>query len=148
MSATLKGRAAVWSIGGIAFTAGIISANTPEFPQSLRFNRTSNKTNLVDDGGTIRGQVFHGFMKTMTITVIPCDAAQSLAGARSSMEAHLPQPGTKITITDASGPSDAMIDGSYNLINATQNRGITDYGSVDLELEQSDEGLDLTAAVA
>lgn len=143
--ATLKGRAVVWSIGGITFTAGIVSASNPDFPQSARLNRGSNKGEIIDDGGTIRTQVFHGFKKTLSMTVIPCDTAASISGARTSMDAHLPQAGTTITVVDAAG---TLIDASYNLVSSTQNRSVDGPATVDLEMEQGDEGNDLTTAVA
>lgn len=145
MSATLKGRAVVWSISGITMTAGIVTATNPDFPQSARFQRGSEKTEIKDDGGVIRTQVFHGFKKTLSLSVIPCDAAVSIAGARSSMDAHMPAPGTTITIVDAGG---TLIDSSYNLISATQNRSVDGVATLDLEMEQGDESNDLTTAVA
>lgn len=145
MAAVLKGRAVVWSIGGITFTAGIVSGTTPEFVQSARIQRGSEKTEIKDDGGIIRTQVFHGFKKTLSISVVPCDAAVAISGARTSMDSHTPTAGTTITVADAAG---TVIDASYNLISATQNRSIDGVGTVDLELEQGDEGNDLTTAVA
>ena len=146
MSATLKGRAVVWSISGITMTAGIVNASNPNFPQSARFQRTAEKTEIKDDGGTIRTQVFHGFKRTLSLSVIPCDAALSISGARTSVDAHLPQPGTTITIVDNGGTT---IDGSYNLISCTQNRSIDGVATIDLEMEQGDDGSnDLTGAVA
>lgn len=145
MAATIKGRAVLWSIGGVTFTAGIVSGTNASFPQSLRVTRGSNKTEVIDDGGVIRTQVFHGFKKTLSISVIPCDDAAVLADANSSADAHMPAPGTKITVADASG---TIIDASYNLISATQNRSVDGVASVDLELEQGDEGNDLTTTAA
>jgi hypothetical protein len=145
MSATLKGRAVVWSISGITMTAGIVTASNPNFPQSARVQRGSEKTEIKDDGGTIRTQVFHGFKKTLSMSVIPCDSALSLSGARASMDAHMPQPGTTITVVDAGG---TIIDGNYNLVSATQNRSIDGVSTLDLEMEQGDEGFDLTGVVA
>jgi hypothetical protein len=145
MAATIKGRAIVWSIGGITMTAGIVTASNPNFTQSARITRGSNKTEVVDDGGTIRTQVFHGFKKTLSMSVIPADTAQSQSGARTSADAHTLVAGTTITVVDAAG---TVIDASYNLISATQNRSVEGVATVDLELEQGDEGVDLTLAVA
>lgn len=136
MAATIKGRAVVWSIGGITMTAGIVSGTTPEFIQSARVQRGSDKTEIKDDGGVIRTQVFHGFKKSLSLSVIPCDAGASIAGARTSADGHLPAPGTTITVVDASG---TIIDASYNLISATQNRSVDGVASVDLEMEQGDD---------
>jgi hypothetical protein len=145
MSATLKGRAVVWSISGVTMTAGIVTDTNPNFPQSARVQRGSEKTEIKDDGGTIRTQVFHGFKKTLSMSVIPCSAALSLSGARDSMDAHMPQPGTTITVLDAGG---TIITGNYNLVSATQNRSIDGVATLDLEMEQGDEGFDLTGVVA
>lgn len=145
MAATIKGRAVVWSIGGITMTAGIVSASNPQFVQSARVQRGSEKAEIKDDGGIIRTQVFHGFKKTLSLSVIPCDAAASLAGAKTSADAHLPAPGTTMTVVDAAG---TIIDSSYNLISANQNRSVDGVASVDLEMEQGDEGVDLTTATS
>lgn len=145
MSATIKGRAVVWSISGITMTAGIVTASNPNFPQSARVQRGSEKSEIKDDGGVIRTQVFHGFKKTLSLSVIPCDAAASISGARTSMDAHMPAPGTTITVVDAAG---TIIDASYNLVSATQNRSVDGVATLDLEMEQGDEGNDLTTAVA
>lgn len=145
MSAVLKGRAVVWSMSGITMTAGIVTGTTPDFPQSLRIQRGSEKTEIKDDGGIIRTQVFHGFKKTLSLSVIPCDAAAAISGARTSADAHTLTPGTTITVVDAGG---TIIDASYNLISATQNRSVDGVATVDLELEQGDESNDLTTAVA
>lgn len=126
-------------------TAGIVSGSNPEFVQSARFARTSEKTEVKDDGGTIRAQIFHGFKKTLSLTVIPADAAAAISGARTSMDAHMPAIGTTITVVDAAG---TLIDASYNLVSATQNRSVDGVATVDLELEQGDESVDLTTAVA
>jgi len=142
--ATIKGKAVVWSIGGITFTAGIVSGSNPEFVQSARFNRGSEKTEIKDDGGVIRTQVFHGFKKTLSITVVP-SGASTIANAQASADAHTPAPGTTITVVDAAG---TVIDASYNLISATQNRSVDGVATVDLELEQGDESNDLTVAVS
>ncbi len=145
MSATLKGRAVKWSIGGITFTAGIVSATNPAFPQSARFNRGSKMTEVVDDDGVLRTQIFHGFKKTLSMTVIPAAPTNSASAANSSADAYMPAPGTTITAVDASG---TVIDASYNLISASQSRSVEGVVSIDLELEQGDEGNDLTTAAA
>lgn len=142
MSAVQKGAGAVWSIGGVTFTAGIISASTPGAVQSVDGSRTSEKAMLKNDGGTIRGLVFHGFMKTVTITVIPYGT--TLANGQSSADAWLPQPGTAVTLVDASG---TILDGTYNVISARQKRTVDGYLAADLDLETSDEGIDLTTTV-
>lgn len=145
--ATIKGRAVCWSIGGITFTAGIVSTASADFPQNYRFSRNSNKTEIKDDGDTIRTQVFSAFKKTFSITVVPCalGATNTIANANTSADSHLPVPGTTITVVDAAG---AIIDGSYNTISATLNKTVDGVATVDLELEQGDESNDLTTAVS
>ncbi len=124
-------------------TAGIVTASNPNFPQSARVQRGSEKSEIKDDGGVIRTQVFHGFKKTLSLSVIPCDGGASISGARTSMDAHMPAPGTTITVVDAAG---TIIDASYNLVSATQNRSVDGVATLDLEMEQGDEGNDLTTA--
>lgn len=146
MAATLKGRGVVWSVGSITMTAGIVSASNADFVQSARSSRTSEKAEIKDDAGTIRAQVFHGFKKTLSLTVIPCSLSgtNTVANAQSSMDAHMPAVGTTITVVDGAG---TIIDGNYNLISSTQNRSVDGPATLDLELENGDEGVDLTAAV-
>lgn len=143
MSATIKGVGIVWSVGGVTFTAGIVSATNASLPQSLTFTRGSEKSEIKDNGGTIRTQVFHGFKKTLSITVVP--SGTSVANARSSQDAHLIAPGTTVTVVDDSG---TLIDASYNLISSRLNRSVDGVAAIDLELEQGDESNDLTTAVS
>lgn len=145
--ATIKGRGVVWSIGGITFTAGIVSSSAAEFVQSARFNRGSEKAEIKDDGGIIRTQVFHGFKKTLSLSVVPAalSGTNTVANAQASADAHTPAPGTTITVVDGAG---TVIDASYNLISATQNRAVDGVATIDLELEQGDESNDLTVAVS
>lgn len=142
MSATLKGAGVVWSIGGVTFTAGIVSATNPAYPQSAQFNRNSEKAEVKDDGGTFRAQIFHGFKKMLSMTVIP--NGTSIANARSSMDAYNLPPGTTITVADAAG---TLIDGNYNLISSRQGRTVDGPATLDLELENGDEGVDLTTTI-
>lgn len=146
MAAIVKGRGILWSTGGITYTAGIVSATNPDFPQSARFARTSDKAEVRDNGGIIRTQVFHGFKKTLSLTVVPCalSGTNTLANAQSSVDAHTIAPGTTVTVVDDSG---TLIDGSYNVISSTQNRTVDGVATVDLELENGDESNDLTTAV-
>lgn len=141
--ATLKGRAVIWSIGGITFSAGIVSSTDPEFMQSARFSRTSDMGEIRDDGGIIRSVAFHGFKKSLSITCVPAGAAASLATAFASNDAHLPVAGTTVTVVDASG---AIVDGNWNVVSCNQNRSIDGPATVDIELMNGDEGLDLTVA--
>lgn len=147
MAATLKGRGIVWSVGSITMTAGIVSTASADFVQSARSARTSEKAEIKDDAGTIRAVVFHGFKKSLSLTVVPCSLSgtNTVVNAQASADAHTLVPGTTITVVDGAG---TIIDGNYNLISATQNRSVDGPATVDLELENGDEGVDLTAAVA
>jgi hypothetical protein len=143
MSAVLKGMGIVWSEGGITFTAGIVSATNLSLPQSANFSRTSEKTDIKGNGGTVLGQVFHGFKKVLSITVIPYHAT-TIAGAITSKDAHVLKPGTTITVADASG---TLMDDSYNLLSSREGRTVDGVVTVDLEMETSDESVTLTSAV-
>lgn len=144
MAAVIKGTAVKWSVGAIAFTAGIISGTNANFTQSARITRTSEKANIKDNGGTVKTQVFHGFMKTLSLSVVP--SGSTIIAANSSSDAYLPSPGTLITITDDSG---TIIDDNYNVISCTENRTVDGVATIDLELEAGDEGTELaTAAVS
>lgn len=144
MGATIKGRAVKWSVGDIAFTAGI-SATGGFFTQSTNVQRVSEKSDIKDNGGTIRAQVFHGFKKTLSLTVIPASTsgANTVANAVTNADALLPAPGTLITITDDSG---TIIDDNYNLISAREGRTVDGVATIDLELEAGDEGVELATA--
>lgn len=139
--ATIKGRAVVWSTGGITMTAGIVNASNPNFPQSARFQRGSEKSEIKDDGGVIRTQVFHGFKKSLSLSVVPSAPSTSISAANVSADAHMPSPGTTINVTDEEG---TIVGGNYNLISATQNRSVDGVATIDLEMEQGDESNDLT----
>lgn len=139
MAATLKGRAVLWSIGTVSFVGGVTSM----MPQSLRFSRAAEKTEIKDDSGVIRTQVFHGKKRAVSMTVIPYDATSTTA-AQAMMETGMPAIGTTITMTDSYG---TMMDASFNLVAVTQNRTVDGVGTLDFELEQGDESNDLTTAV-
>lgn len=141
MAAVIKGTGVCWSVGSIAFTAGIISGTNGNFTQSTRVQRTSEKTNIKDNGGTVKTQVFHGLMKALSISVVP--TGSSIANANASADAYLPAPGTTISITDDSG---TIIDDNYNVISATENRTVDGVRTIDLELEAGDEGVELAGS--
>lgn len=142
---TIKGRAVVWSVGSLVFTAGIDSSTAAGFFQSARVSRQSEKTSIKDAGGVIRAQVFHGFTKTLSLTVIPASLSgtNTVANARASMDSHMPAPGTLVSITDDSG---TIIDDNYNVVSAVQSRTVAGEASVDLELEAGDEGVEIATA--
>ena len=145
MSAVIKGVGVVFSIGGVTMTAGIVST---QMVQSAKLGRSSEKTEVKDTGGVIKSVVFHGFKKTLSLTVIP--SANSIANAQIAADAHLGTPsvsivGTKVSVTDAAG---LIMDGDYNCISATESRTVDGVLTIDLELEAGDEGTDITALVS
>lgn len=147
MAETQRGRAVVWSIGGITYTGGIVSSTADRFIQSVRVSRQSEKANIKDDGGTIRTQIFHGFTKTLSLTVVPAatSGANTEANAQASADSHCPAPGTVVAIADDSG---TIIDDNYNVISATQNRTVDGVATIDLELEAGDEGVEIATAIS
>jgi hypothetical protein len=148
MAADIKGTAVYWSMGGITFTAGIVSGSNPSMPQSLRFGRSSENTKIKDNNGDLKTIVYHGPMKTLSITVIP--SSTSIAGAVASAEAHMIAPGTKVTVADAStSASDTgqIVETNWILVSATQNRTVDGVVTIDLELENATQA-DLSTSAA
>lgn len=144
MSAIVKGKGLVWSVGALVFTAGVVSGTDAAAQQSQRLERTSEKAELKDVGGTIIGQVFHGFKKTLTLTISPYHATTQ-AGAYASANNWFLQPGTLVTITNAAGDFAAAAD-NYNVISASQPRVVDGLAMIDLVLEAGDEGVELATA--
>lgn len=147
MSAIQKGRGIFFSVGGVTFTAGIVSSASGSFVQSVGITRQSDKLYVKDTGGTIRTAVFSGGLKMASITVTPCaiSGTNTIANAESSMDAFTAAAGTAITVVDGNG---TILDATYNLISAKQGRVVDGMGTVDLELETSDEGIDITSTVS
>lgn len=147
MAAVVKGRGVQFSCGGVTYTAGIVSATNADFPQKIDVSRTSEKAEVKDTGGTIRAVVFSAFKKMASITVVPCSLSgtNTIANAETSIDAHTLQAGTAITVVDANG---TVLDATYNLISAKQGRTVNGVTTVDLELETSDEGIDITTVVS
>jgi hypothetical protein len=139
MSVTIKGKGIVWSIGGITYSAGIVGTN---LTQSARAGRTSGKVEVKEDGGAIKGVAFYGNKKTLSITIIPYSTTQILG--RTAVDTNTLEIGTLVTVVDASG---SVLDGSYNVVNVTQNRSVDGVATIDLDLEGSDEGVDITTAL-
>ena len=148
MSAVIKGLGVMWSVQDVTFTAGIVSASNDQLFQSLRFARSSDKVNLKTFEGTVVGQVFSGFKRSLSITVIPVSAVDQ-AGAITSSNAHQLKPGTTITVVDASSDSIGGAGGvSYNLINSRNTRSVDGVSMIEMELQQGDEGTSITTAVS
>lgn len=133
MAADIKGTAVVWSMGGITFTAGIVSATSPSLPQSMKYSRNAENAKIKDVGGDIVTMILHGGTKTLSINVIP--SSTSIAAAFTSKEAHVIAPGTKVTIADASGA--AAIETNWIVTSSAENRSVDGVVTVDLELENA-----------
>jgi len=148
MSAVIKGLGVMWSVQDVTFTAGIVSGSNDQLFQSLRFSRSADKTNLKTFEGTVVGQVFSGFKRSLSLTVIPVSAV-SQAGAITSANAHQLKPGTTIKVVDASSDSIGGASGvEYNLISSRQSRTVDGVATIEMELQQGDEGTSITTAVA
>lgn len=147
MAAVIKGRAIVWSVGAITFSAGITMTNGESLTQSVAVTRTSEKAEVKDNGGVIRAQVFSGFKKTLSLTAVPAAASggNTITNARTTADNMMPAAGTLVTIVDDSG---TIIDASYNVISARQNRTVDGVATIDMELETGDEGNDITTLVS
>jgi len=146
--AAIKGVGVIWSVGAITYAGGIVlAAGEAAMAQSVAFSRTSEKAEVKDNQGIIRGQIFSGFKKTATITVVPASttATPSIAEAQSAGNTLMPQAGTSVTLTDDSG---AILDATYNIISVRQNRTVDGVATIDLELETGDEGNDITTLVS
>lgn len=144
--AAIKGKAVIWSVGAITYSAGIVVGNGSLFTQSVGFTRTSDKAEVKDNQGIIKSVIFSAFKKVLAITVVPAGGAtNTIASAQATGDIATLQAGTLITVADDSG---TLIDGSYNLISAKQNRTVDGVATIDLELEGSDEAQDITTLVS
>jgi hypothetical protein len=149
-AAVIKGKGCIWSIGTITFTGSVLAApSTHDFlPQKFDFSRTSQKTEVKGlDGGT-QLQVFSDFKRGISITVVP--SGSTIAATRTSADAWLPKPGDTITITDTES---AIVDAAsnankYNVLSSKQGRTVDGVATADLEIEQSDDGYDLTTTIS
>jgi hypothetical protein len=144
MAADIKGTAVVWGMGGITFTAGITAAS---MPQSLSYQRGSELAEIKDTHGAIKTMVFHGGMKTVSISVVPSGA--NIAAAVTAKESYIPLPGTKVTIADASQdnpPGENQIEQNWIVVSATEGRTVDGVVTIDLELENADTDISTSAA--
>ena len=149
MAATIRGIGVVWSTGGVTFAgvgSGILSSTDPMLPQSLRYTRTAENTKIKSANGDIVSAVFHGFKKQLSLTVIPSGAAGAgaLTDAWTSKEAHLVNPGTKVTIDDDSGST--QIEQNWLVISAKENRTVDGAVTIDMELVNAES--DISTAIA
>lgn len=144
MSATIKGTAVVWGVGGVTFTAGITSTS---MVQSLTFERASELAEIKDTTGEIKTMIFHGGIKKLNVTVVP--TGSSIANAVTAKEAYLPAPGTLITVADASQNApegENLIEQNWIAVSATENRTVDGVVTIDLELENYDTDISATAS--
>ena len=148
MAAVIKGTGVVWSVGEITFAAGGVitaTAGTDHLTQSATFERTSEVARIKDTGGTVKTVVFSGNMKTLRITVVP--AGSSITNAIASGREFMPALGGLVKVTDSNG-SLASTETNYYVLNATQNRTVDGTMTIDLVLENGDEGTDLSSTVS
>jgi len=146
MSVSIKGTGIFWSIGGVTFTAGIVTGTNGGFFQSVDYSRTGEKTEVKDDGGTIKAVAFHGKKKVLRATIVP--NGTTLANAAASAEAHIPTVGTTITVAESVSAGSITMEASYNLTSVSQKRVVDNVVTVDVEMEGSDEGVNITTDVS
>ena len=140
MASVQKGKAVVWSVGSNTITGGILSATTTSLPQSLSVSRTGDSKRVMDNDGTIRAVIYHSFMKRGSMSVVPDASATTSVG--TALDGWLPTIGSGITVVDGTYGSTVLGD-SYNITSATHNRTVDGVGTVDVEFEAGDEGVEL-----
>lgn len=141
MAEVQKGFGVVWGTGTLTVTGGILSGTTTAAVQTITLTRNSEKTNIKTIGGEVAAQVFHGFMKTASVTVIP--SGTTIALAATSSDSWMPKPGTAVTLADSYG---TLLDDNWNVISARQGRTVDGAATVDLELEAGDENTELAGS--
>ena len=91
--------------------------------------------------------VFHGFLKTLDITVVP--SGTSVAAAITSGNEWTPKPSSSVTLVDpSSSVTDPTTYNVYNVVRSRQNRTVDGVMTCDLSLESSDEDVDITTAAS
>lgn len=137
MAELIKGAALVWGVAGITMTAGIVVGTSGSVVQSVTFNRSSDKYELRDGDGEVVGEVYYNAKKEIRLTVVPrgVSATNTIANAESSVDAHLPAPGTMVTIADANGTS---IDGDFNVDSCEMRGENTGPRMVDITMHRFD----------
>lgn len=136
MGAVIKGT-------GVVFSTGAIGGILTHIEQSADAARSAEKTVVKDNGGAARAVAYHGFMKTLTLSIIPQGATVALAQA--AMDTGMYGPGTSLIITDDIG---TVVDGTYNVDSSRQRRTVDGVAVLDLELSKGDEGNDITTLVS
>jgi hypothetical protein len=132
--ATLKGKAVIWAVNGITFSAGISVAGTENaLFQSLGFERTGDDSYVKDSAGEDISAIYANQGKLVRMTVIPGGTA--IADARSLTDKFLPTKGTLITIADT---ETTIVDGTYNCKGASLTRSVDNALAIELTLESRD----------
>lgn len=139
----------MWSVGEITFvgagSAILATAGTDHFTQSATFERTSEVARIKDTAGTVKTVVFSGAMKSLRLTVVP--AGTSIANAIATGREFMPAIGQLVSLTDSNG-SLSSSSTNYYVLNATQNRTVDGTMTIDLVLENGDEGTDLSSTAS
>lgn len=143
----------MWSIGNMTFAGtGLTAPGTHNFlPQSVNFERASDKVDIQGIGGRVEAQIFCKFMKRLSLNVIPCSVSgtNTLANAQASADAWVPKPGLSVTVTDdITTLHDPATYNVYNVIRASRRQGVGEVASVDMELEASDEDVQLGVSIS
>lgn len=128
---------------GVVFSTGAIGGILTHIEQSIDAARSAEKTPIKDNGGIFKAVVYHGFMKTLTLSIIPQGA--TVAAAQTAMDTGMYAPGTSLVITDDAG---TIVDGTYNVDSSRQRRSVDGVAVLDLELSKGDEGNDITTLVS
>lgn len=138
----LKGKAIIAHINGKTFTAGVISATTKAANQSMDFERTSDKYEVLDGNGDALVQFYHNHKKRDRVTVVPY--GDTIAEARTALDAWLMSAGTLVTVADADS---TVIDDNYNVQSSRHGRSNSAPGTVELDLESADANEIATAPI-
>ena len=134
MALSQKGFGVVWAVNGVTISG--YSGTAYYNMQSVNSERSSARKEILDGNGELVGQVFYDERKKISISVVPTfnSATGGLAGAKASMDALTPAPGTAITIADSDG---TIFDGVYSCLSAKLNRSNTAEATIDMDLELS-----------
>lgn len=130
MATDIKGTAVVFGTGGITMTFGVTAVTN--MPQSIRHGVTAENTKIKTTGGNVATIVYHGMMRTASITVVP--SSTTLALALTTKEVQIALPGLKVAIADSTS---AQLDGNWIIVSAVENRPVDGFVTIDLELENS-----------
>ncbi len=143
MAADIKGTAVCWSIGGVTYAATGLSGSS--MVQSVRHGRTSESTPIKGSDGDISTLVYHGQMRSLSISVVPSGTAKSDAAASRDSHMNTLVPGLKVVISDNSAGTSAL-ETNWILKSATENRTVDGFTTIDLELENAATDLSTSAA--